>query len=428
MSVNCQDMSRLSRLRQSVGSRRPKRHWAGCSAVLGHAVREMSGGGGGIRTHGGFHLTRFRGVLLWPLGHATADRATGADPSSPLCGEEAGQQRRALGLAHTADDLGRWLSRRSRTMSHSDPTAPAFGSHAPNTSRATRASTSAPAHIVHGSSVTASVQPAAATTPAAAPARAARPPRRARSGRGRSSRSLCAGAITAPSASSTTAPTGHVALTRAPPEPQPARVSHDRRADRCRLLRPGGPRTVCPQPAFSHTATSTSIGSVPSCAHSDSRSAAGAEVLDDLGVAERRAVVGRRSVLVVVELVLADLGQVLGDDRGQRVRVGGVAVGQERRAPRHRRRPAPAPRTRRPARPAATGRRRHRRGRGRRCLHALAVLERTSIARHWSSSCGIDAPRRSSVTVTARADCSRARRRTRRARGASTIVSSISSG
>ena len=36
------------------------------------------GGGGGIRTHGGVTHTRFRGVLLWPLGHATAGNSTGA--------------------------------------------------------------------------------------------------------------------------------------------------------------------------------------------------------------------------------------------------------------------------------------------------------------------------------------------------------------
>ena len=54
---------------------------------------------------------------------------------------------------------GRWLSRRSRTTSHSEPTAPALGSKAPNTSRSTRESTTAPAHIVHGSRVTTRVQP-----------------------------------------------------------------------------------------------------------------------------------------------------------------------------------------------------------------------------------------------------------------------------
>ena len=68
------------------------------------------------------------------------------------------------GAAHSSASTpprtsGRCVSRRSRTTSHSEPTAPVFGSHAPKTTRATRAITSAPAHIVHGSTVTASVVP-----------------------------------------------------------------------------------------------------------------------------------------------------------------------------------------------------------------------------------------------------------------------------
>ena len=47
------------------------------------------------------------------------------------------------------------------------PTAPAFGSQAPKTTRATRARTSAPAHIVHGSRVTTSVQPSSRHSPRA---------------------------------------------------------------------------------------------------------------------------------------------------------------------------------------------------------------------------------------------------------------------
>ena len=39
-----------------------------------------AGGGAGIRTLGGLHLTRFRGVLLRPLGHATARQRTGPAP------------------------------------------------------------------------------------------------------------------------------------------------------------------------------------------------------------------------------------------------------------------------------------------------------------------------------------------------------------
>ena len=56
----------------------------------------------------------------------------------------------------------------------------------PNTSRSTRDSTTAPAHIVHGSRVTTSVQPVEPPLAAARrPPRAGRPPRRARSGRRR---------------------------------------------------------------------------------------------------------------------------------------------------------------------------------------------------------------------------------------------------
>ena len=53
----------------------------------------------------------------------------------------------------------RWFRRGSRTTSKSELTAPAFGSKAPKISRATRASTRAPAHMVQGSRVTTSVRP-----------------------------------------------------------------------------------------------------------------------------------------------------------------------------------------------------------------------------------------------------------------------------
>src|SRR5215813_14841642 len=61
-------------------------------------------------------------------------------------------------------------SRRSRSTSHSDPAAPALGSAAPYTRRAIRAATSAPAHMVQGSSVTTSVCPSSRHRPAAAAA------------------------------------------------------------------------------------------------------------------------------------------------------------------------------------------------------------------------------------------------------------------
>lgn len=65
---------------------------------------------------------------------------------------------------------GRWLSRRSRTTSHREPTAPAFSSYAPKTRRSTRESTTAPAHMVHGSRVTTSVQPQSRHSPTTAAA------------------------------------------------------------------------------------------------------------------------------------------------------------------------------------------------------------------------------------------------------------------
>ena len=67
---------------------------------------------------------------------------------------------------------GRWFSRRSRTTSQSEPTAPAFSSYAAEHQpiHARRAPT-APAHIVHGSRVTTRVQP---VEPPLAPGRGGR--------------------------------------------------------------------------------------------------------------------------------------------------------------------------------------------------------------------------------------------------------------
>ena len=89
---------------------------------MGECPTSGFGGGGGIRTLGGLHLTRFRGVLLRPLGHATARQRTG--PASPdpanerlrlgglggsnaerRSSEELLQQRRAFRLEDAADDL-----------------------------------------------------------------------------------------------------------------------------------------------------------------------------------------------------------------------------------------------------------------------------------------------------------------------------------
>src|SRR5665811_692736 len=106
--------------------------------------------------------TRFRGVLLRPLGHATADEDTGperAAQTDQARGPPRAQRWRSknsrISSPHSAcrtppTTSTRWLSRRSRGMSQSEPHAPAFGSHAPSTNRWIRASTVAPAHIAHG--------------------------------------------------------------------------------------------------------------------------------------------------------------------------------------------------------------------------------------------------------------------------------------
>ncbi len=81
---------------------------------------------------------RFRGVLLRPLGHATAGKVTGRvgrARNQPGSGADQrwvrknASSRAALSSARTPPTTsGRWLSRRSRTTSQSDPTAPALSS------------------------------------------------------------------------------------------------------------------------------------------------------------------------------------------------------------------------------------------------------------------------------------------------------------
>jgi len=65
---------------------------------------------------------------------------------------------------------GRWLSRASAGIVHRLPHAPAFGSCAPKNTRPIRELTIAPAHIAHGSSVTASEQSDSRQAPRARPA------------------------------------------------------------------------------------------------------------------------------------------------------------------------------------------------------------------------------------------------------------------
>src|SRR6185369_7146933 len=83
-----------------------------------------------------------------------------------------------------------------------------FGSHAPNTRVATRASTRAPAHIVHGSNVTTSVQPSRRHSPRAWAARRNAMISAWAVGSPTRSRSLRPLASSTPSESKTTAPTG----------------------------------------------------------------------------------------------------------------------------------------------------------------------------------------------------------------------------
>src|SRR6185437_17149325 len=88
------------------------------------------------------------------------DHGVGGDPL--VAPHRRSTKNDSMSAAHSfsntpATTSGRWFCRRSRSTSHSDPTAPVRGSHAPNTTLATRASPIAPAHIVHGSTVTARV-------------------------------------------------------------------------------------------------------------------------------------------------------------------------------------------------------------------------------------------------------------------------------
>ena len=71
---------------------------------------------------------RFRGVLLRPLGHATAGRVHPRRWWARNGGEErpAGAEHSSASTPPTTS--GRWLSRRSRTTSQSEPTAPALAS------------------------------------------------------------------------------------------------------------------------------------------------------------------------------------------------------------------------------------------------------------------------------------------------------------
>src|SRR5918996_987875 len=149
----------------------------------GHVLPQMRWSEGRWRwdsnPRGGCPHTRFRGVVLRPLGHATAARL----PERPGRDE--------------------------------NPTAPAFGSTAPYTSRDTRANTEAPAHIAHGSRVTTSVYPSRRHERRCPAAACSARISACAVGSARASRAFRPVPTTTPSASSTTAPTGTSPASRA---------------------------------------------------------------------------------------------------------------------------------------------------------------------------------------------------------------------
>ena len=144
-----------------------------------------------------FTLTRFRGVLLRPLGHATVAeklyrtspvlrptrRDSGNDGSAAVAGEELQQRGCALISQHATATSSRWFSRRSRTTSHNDPTAPVLGSHARTPPAPPGLAQRARAHRARldGDRERAPVR--RQLSPSAARPRAAPAPRRARWGR-----------------------------------------------------------------------------------------------------------------------------------------------------------------------------------------------------------------------------------------------------
>ena len=131
--------------------------------------------------------------------------------SRPRCAAKKPSSSAVDSAASTpATTSGRWLSRRSRTTSQSEPTAPSLSSYAPKTRRSTRASTRAPAHIVHGSRVTTRVQPVSRHSPRAAAAARRATTSACPVGSPSASRVLRPVPMTAPVSSSTTAPTGYV--------------------------------------------------------------------------------------------------------------------------------------------------------------------------------------------------------------------------
>ena len=173
-----------------------------------------AGGGGGIRTHGGLHLTRFRGVLLRPLGHATArQRPDTCRPRSTRTPRRRASEARTQSVDRRrspraapsippparrrpprVDGCGGDRARRPTATRPHPPWDPTRRTRVGRRERGRLA----PAHIVQGSRVTASVHPDSCQEPTAAPARRSASSSAWAVGRRTVSRSLCADRDDAP--------------------------------------------------------------------------------------------------------------------------------------------------------------------------------------------------------------------------------------
>ena len=149
--------------------------------------------------------TRFRGVLLRPLGHATAGKATGA---------AAPRRNRAAGRAHSscadpADHLDAVV--RARVAGHVPDRAAGPGLGVEGAEHAYRHAGQHHRPGAHDARLERDDEGAAdraARTPAPGPPRGSRRSPRGRSGPPSASRTLCPSPMTSPSGPTTTAPTG----------------------------------------------------------------------------------------------------------------------------------------------------------------------------------------------------------------------------
>src|SRR4051794_29849362 len=129
-------------------------------------------------------------------------------------------------------------------MSQTEPTAPALGSQAPRTTRATRDSTTAPAHIGHGSRVTASVCPSNRHDPVVRAAARRASTSACAVGSPSASRRLRPTPTTVPDGSTTTAPTGTSPDAVAPRACSSARSIHASNAGSTGHLTEASPKGV----------------------------------------------------------------------------------------------------------------------------------------------------------------------------------------